>query len=143
MSAANYDFSIEQGTSYRLTFVYKDSDGNPIDITNWCARLVMKTAYKDIAKKNLSSTIIYSSTNTDYSQYKFYIDGADGKVTLLFPADTTNDFDFDTAKYDIELQSPEDFYAQGGHYTLRILYGIISIIKRHSGSILGLDCQNT
>jgi hypothetical protein len=141
MSAANYDFSIEQGTSYRLTFIYKDSDGNAIDITNWCARLVMKTAYKDIAKKSLSSTIIYSSTNTDYSQYKFYIDGIEGKVTLLFPADTTNNFDFDTAKYDLELQSPDDFYTNGGNYTIRILYGLITIAKRNSGSAIVLDCQ--
>lgn len=141
MSAANYDFSIEQGTSYRLTFIYKDSDGNPINITNWCARLVMKTAYKDIAKKSLSSTIIYSSTNTAYSQYKFYIDGIQGKVTILFPADTTNNFDFDTTKYDLELQSPDDFYALGGNYTIRILYGLITIVKRNSGSAIVLDCQ--
>jgi hypothetical protein len=141
MSAANYDFPIEQGTSYRLTFIYKDSDGNAINITNWCARLVMKTAYKDIAKKNLSSTIIYSSTNSDYSQYKFYIDGTQGKVTLLFPAGTTNNFDFDTAKYDIELQSPEDFYTSGGNYTMRILYGTITVVKRNSGSIVALNCN--
>jgi len=141
MSAANHDFSIEQGTSHSLVFVYKNADGNPINITNWCARLVMKTSYKDIAKKNLTTTIIYSTTNINYSNYKFYIDGINGRVTLLLPTETTNGYDFDTAKYDIELQSPQDFYAQGGNYTLRILYGIITIIKRNSGSILGLDCQ--
>ena len=141
MSAANYDFPIERGSSYRLAIVYKDADRNPIDITDWCARLTMTTAYKDIAKKSLSSTLVYSTTNTDYTQYKFYIEGSEGKITLLLPADTTNSYDFDTAKYDLELQSPDDFYALGGNYTIRILYGLITIVKRNSGSSVALDCQ--
>ncbi len=37
MSAGNYDFKIEQGTSFRMSLVYKDANGDPIDITNWCA----------------------------------------------------------------------------------------------------------
>lgn len=141
MSAANHDFSIEQGSSYRLAIVYKDADRNPIDITDWCARLTMKTAYKDIAKKNLSSTLVYTTTNTNYSLYKFYIDGTEGKITFLLPSDVTNNYDFDTAKYDLELQSPDDFYTNGGNFTIRILYGLITITKRNSGSNTALDCQ--
>lgn len=38
MAASKYDFSIEQGTSFRLAITYKDKDKNPIDITNYCAR---------------------------------------------------------------------------------------------------------
>lgn len=141
MSAANHNFSIEQGSSYRLTIVYKDADRNPIDITGWCARLTMKTSYKDISKKNLSSTLVYTTTNADYSLYKFYIEGSEGKIIFLLPSDVTNDYDFDTAKYDLELQSPDDFYTNGGNYTTRILYGLITIIKRNSSSTVALDCQ--
>lgn len=141
MSAAKYDFSIEQGTSHKLTFVHKDGLGNITDLTGWCARLTMKTEYKDIAKKSLASTIIYTTNNTNYSLYKFYIDGPEGKVTLLLPADVTNGFDFDTAKYDLELQSPEDFYTNGGNYTSRVLYGTITLIKRYSSYQTALDCQ--
>lgn len=142
MSAANYDFSIEQGTSHKLALVYKDADRNPIDITDWCARLTMRTAYKDIAKKNLASTLVYTTTNTNDSLYKFFIEGAEGKITLLLPSDVTNNYDFDTAKYDLELQSPDDFYAEGGYFTTRILYGLITIIKRNSSSIIALNCQD-
>ena len=109
MSAANYNFSIERGTSFRLSLIYKDSNENPINITNWCARLTMKTEYNSVSKKSLSATKIYSTTNLDYSLYKFFIDGPEGKLTLLLPSDTTNDFDFDSAKYDLELQSDDTF----------------------------------
>ena len=90
MSAAQYDFSIEQGSSFRLSLVYKDSNGVAIDITNWCARLIWKT------NSNLTQT--YSSGNADVSNYKFTIDGPNGKLLLEFPATTTNGFDFTSAK---------------------------------------------
>ena len=70
MSAAQYDFSIEQGSSFRLSLVYKDSNGAAIDITNWCARFIWKT--------NSNLTQIYSSGNADVSTYKFTIDGPNG-----------------------------------------------------------------
>jgi hypothetical protein len=134
MAAAKYDFSIEQGSSFRLSFIYKDGDGNVIDLTGWCARLVWKD--------NQNNTITYSTTNIDYTEYKFTIDEPNGKLTLLFPADTTNNFDFTNAKYDLELQSPDDYYAGGGKYTTRLLYGTITLIKRFSKNSTVLDCQN-
>ena len=141
MPAAKHDFSIEQGSSFRLIISYKDIDRNIIPLNNWCARLIMKTAYKEIAKKSLSTTLLFDTNNTNYSLYKFYIDGATGVLNLLIPSDVTNDYDFDTAKYDIEMQSPDDFYTYGGNYTLRILYGNITINKRNSGYKTELDCQ--
>ena len=141
MSAAKYDFYIEQGSSFRLALTYKDSEENIIDLTNWCARLIMTTKYKNIAQRSLSTTKIYSTTNVDYTLYKFYIDGPNGKIIFMLPSDVTNDFDFDTANYDLELQSPDEFYGDGGNYTIRLLYGVITINKRQSESDTALDCQ--
>lgn len=134
MSAAQYDFSIEQGSSFRLSLVYKDSNGVAIDITNWCARLIWKT------NSNLTQT--YSSGNLDISNYKFTIDGPNGKLLLEFPATTTNGFDFTSAKYDLELQSDNDFYSGGGKYTIKLLFGNASIVKRYSKSTTVLGCQS-
>jgi hypothetical protein len=134
MSAAQYDFSIEQGSSFRLSLVYKDSNGVAIDITNWCARLIWKT------NSNLTQT--YSSGNADVSNYKFTIDGPNGKLLLEFPATTTNGFDFTSAKYDLELQSDNDFYSSGGKYTIKLLFGNASIVKRYSKSTTVLGCQS-
>jgi hypothetical protein len=134
MAASKYDFSIEQGTSFRIALIYKDSEGNPINLTNWCARLIWKT--------NNGTTQTFSTDNLDYSVYKFIIDEAAGKLTLLIPADTTNGFNFTIAKYDLELQSPDDLYDGGGKYTIRLLFGTINLAKRNSQSVIALDCNH-
>lgn len=132
MPATKYDFNIEQGSSFRLSLVYKDSNGNPIDLTNWCARLIWTT------NSNISQTFI--STNLDYSVYKFTIDPLLGKLTLMIPPDTTNGFNFNTAKYDLELQSDEDFYIGAGKDIIRLLYGTVTLDKRYSRVATSLDC---
>lgn len=132
MAAGKYDFVIEQGTSFKLAFIYRDSTGNPVDLTDWCARLIWKTSS--------GNTQIFTTSNIDLSVYKFYIDGPEGKVVLLLPANTTNNFTFSEAKYDLELQSPDDLYNGGGKYTVRVLVGTIAISKRNSHSNTNLEC---
>jgi len=134
MSASKYDFDIEQGSSFTISIVYKDAEKNIVNLTNWCARLTWTT--------NTNSTQVFSTENTDMSLYKFYIEGSNGKVTLMIPAATTNDFNFKTAKYDLELQSPDEMYVGGGKFTTRILFGVINFIKRNSKSVADLDCQS-
>jgi len=133
MAASKYDFSIEQGTSFKISLIYKDAEGTPVNLTNWCARLTWVT--------NNNITQVFTSENIDHSVYKFSIDGINGKLTLLIPSDTTNAFNFYTAKYDLELQSPDDLYNGGGKYTIRLLFGNIDIIKRHSHNPNSLECQ--
>ncbi len=132
MSAAQYDFTVEQGSSFKISLVYKDKDKNIVDLTDWCARLIMKP--------NTGDPIVFTTTNLDYSTYKFYIDGPEGKIVLLIPASTTNNWDFKLAKYDLEIQSPDDLYSGGGKYTARILFGNITIIKRFSLSSTSMSC---
>jgi hypothetical protein len=88
MAASKYDFAIEQGTSFKISLIYKDANGDPINLTNWCARLIWKT--------NTNTTFIFSSENPDHSVYKFQIDEFAGKLTLMIPANTTNSFNFNS-----------------------------------------------
>lgn len=132
MSATQYDFNVEQGSSFKISLVYKDKDKNVVDLTDWCARLMMKT--------NTNKTLLFETTNIDYSVYKFYIDGPNGKIVLMIPAETTNNWNFKLARYDLELQSPDDLYTGGGKYTTRLIYGKINIIKRFSLSSDGMSC---
>lgn len=132
MAATKYDFPIEQGSSFRLSLVYKDANNNPIDLTNWCARLVWTT------NKNVTQTFI--TTNNDFSVYKFIIEPILGKLTLMIPPETTNNFAFNNAKYDLELQSDEDFYYGAGKDVIRLLYGTVTINKRFSKASNILDC---
>jgi len=134
MSAAKYDFQIEQGSSFSMSLVYKDDDGNVIDLTGWCARIIWKT--------NLNTTQTFTTENLDYTTYKFTIEPELGRLKFLLPADTTNNFGFSTAKYDLELRSDEDLYAGGGKQVLRLLYGTATVIKRFSKSSELLECDN-
>lgn len=132
MAASKYDFNIEQGSSFKLTIVYKDDNGIPIDISNYCARLTWRAGNQDIE--------IFSTENQDLSLYNFYIDGPTGQLVFLLPATVTNDLDFSTAKYDLELQSDQDLYDGGGKEITRILYGTITLIKRNSQINTTLAC---
>lgn len=132
MSAAKYDFQIEQGSSFSLALVYKDDNGTAIDLTGWCARIVWKT--------NVNTTQTFTTENLDYSTYKFTLEPAIGKLTFLLPAETTNNLSFATAKYDLELRSDEDLYDGGGKRVIRLLYGTVTIIKRFSKSSDLLEC---
>lgn len=133
MSAGNYDFNIEQGTSFRMSLVYKDANGDPIDITDWCARLTWRTSS--------NVTQIFTTENTDLTAYKFEIVGSEGRINFLLPASTTNSFDFSSAKYDLELQANYNHYTEGGKYTVRIVYGTVNVIKRNSKLEVPLECQ--
>lgn len=133
MAASKYDFSIEQGASFKISLVYKDANGSPVDLTDWCARLIWKT--------NSGVVQTFSTENIDYSVYKFTIEPLIGKLTLLIPANTTNNFTFNTAKYDLELQSDDDLYNGGGKSIIRLLYGIVTISKRFSQSSELLECN--
>lgn len=131
MAAAEYNFTIQQGSSFTISFTYKDSSNTAVDISNWCARIIMTTSD--------NQTITYSSGTTN-SNYKMTVDGVNGKITLLLPAITTNNFTFKTAKYDLELESDDVLYTGGGNYTDRILYGTITILKRSSHNSTILEC---
>lgn len=136
MAASQYDFKIEQGSSFRMSLIYKDSNGTAIDLANYCARLVWKT--------NTNVTQTFSSENSDYSTYKLFIEtpSTDGKITFLLPASTTNSYGFSTAKYDLELQDTSSLlYTEGGPETFRILFGNIQVVKRYSKSSDLLDCS--
>jgi hypothetical protein len=115
MAATKYDFSIEQGTSFRISITYQDSNKQPINISNYCARLVW-------------------TTDTGV------IDGTIGKIILMLPASITNSFNFGTAKYDLELKSDQDLYEGGGKQTSRLLYGKVSLIKRNSRDTTEISC---
>ena len=133
MPASKYDFSIEQGTSFKLSLIYKDANQNPINISNWCARLIWTT--------DEGATQVFTTRNIDYSVYKFSVDGPAGKLLLQIPAATTNLFTFSKAKYDLELESPNEMYYGGGKETIRLIYGSIKIVLRYSENNTLLDCQ--
>jgi len=122
MPAANYNFTLEKGTAFVISFEYKDNEENPINLTNWLARLRWKDNQDNI--KTFHS-------NTRNSEYEFTISPLEGKLTLKIPAGQTASYSFQSAVYDLELQEPNDLYSGGGKKVFRILEGNISTIERN------------
>jgi hypothetical protein len=132
MAASRYDFAIEQGSTFKISLVYKDGAKNVIDLTGWCARLTWKN--------NKGNMYQFFTTNTDYGQYKFSIDGPNGVISLIIPASSTNQFLFNNAKYDLELLSPDPISSETGEYVTRILFGDIKIVPRYTNSNNEMSC---
>lgn len=93
MAAATYNFFIEQGSFFEITFQYLDVNGNPIDLTNYCIRLRMKD--------NNNFVRLYSSSVQceNYTLSK----NIDGNITWSLPAFSTKDFIFSSAVYDLDV----------------------------------------
>lgn len=123
MAAANYNFSIEKGTSFVISFQYQDSNEVPLDLTNWCARI------KWIDNNN-NTTIWYTNSITD--DYSFTLEPTIGRIVMKIPASKTALIDWVSARYDLDLQEPTYLYStnlEDNKKVYRILEGTISIIE--------------
>lgn len=124
MPAADYSFTIEKGTAFVIAFEYRDDQNIPINITNWCARI----RWIEDQENPVIRTFV---TNTRNTEYEFTIDPDVGKIILKIPASQTAQYNFGSARYDFELQEPNDLYSGGGKKIFRILQGTVSLISRN------------
>jgi phage baseplate assembly protein gpV len=103
MTAATYDFQIEQGATLSKNFVWKTSDGAPIDLTNYAGKLQVRssvtsdTVLLEMSTQNgriqlggTAGTIVLAMANTETSAitwlrgvYSFELTAPDGTVTRL------------------------------------------------------------
>jgi hypothetical protein len=130
MPAANHPFSIEQGSDFQITFRYVDENNSTVNLTNWY-----------VLFKFVSNTgQIYSFDNitetTDYSLVAY----STGDVVVDIPAHITNNYTFDSANYDLDLQEPNEQYPGSGLKRYRLAQGTISIVKRNT-TIPAFDIQ--
>jgi hypothetical protein len=110
MPAGNYDIYIEQGATLSLPIIWKDSDGNVINITGYTARM-------QVRQTRPSTTVLLSATTENG---KLVIDGSNGKVTISLSATDTSAITWLTGVYDLELASP------GGVVT-RLIEGSVTV----------------
>lgn len=97
MSAAQYDITIEQGASFRLSLRLRNSSGEYIDFTGYAARMQVRET-KDAA----SAVLDLTSTGGDITL------ASDGTVTVLVDATDTAALDVPSAGYgyyDLEIES--------------------------------------
>lgn len=114
MSAARYDFIMEQGATfdYVITF-YSDSSGTiPFDLTGYTARM-------DI-KNNIDDATAIISLTTDNG--RITLGGVNGTVQLVVSATDTAALNFERGVYDLELQS-------GSGVVTRLIQGAVTFEK--------------
>lgn len=95
--AATYDFTIEQGTSQTVNFVWKDSAGNPVDLTGFTARAQVRKTYS-------TADYLISLTTEDSG---ITLGGAAGTVVLHFTPAKTTPVTAKSGVYDVELVSSD------------------------------------
>ena len=123
MPAANYNFTIEQGSSFAISFQYLDNEQtlltSPTGVQGYAER---EDAIDPDTGTNRIRTFV---TPTISAEYSFTTIPKEGKMILKIPANETATYDFNTANYDLELQEPNDLYSGGGKIVFRILQGIV------------------
>lgn len=122
MSAATHNFAIEQGSDNQIIFEYFDENNRPVDLRNFHIVLNMIT--------NTGSTISFNNF-TKTNTYAF-VGGPDGRMVLDIPAKTTNNYIFNTAVYDLDIQEPNEQFTGSGFKRYRFSQGTITIIKRNT-----------
>jgi len=92
--AGNWCFEIEQGATFSRVLTWKDSAGDPIDLTGYTARMQLRQY------KSSGAVILELTTGADG---RIALGGAAGTITLEVDADDTAEVTTDEGVYDLEL----------------------------------------
>ena len=112
MAAGIYNFTIEQGTTFKRTFKYKDANGDGVDLSSHSVRMQIR--------KNIGGDLI--SSFTEEGSDKFTVGGvANNEFTLVIAAASTSAYTFNTAVFDIEIEKDSE--------VTRLLQGKIKLSK--------------
>lgn len=124
MAAAIYNFDIEQGSDFDITFVYNDENGLPVDLSGKCVVLQMEPSdgsacyrFSSAANATINSDGWHLNTNSN------------GEVLFKILSSLTNQYDFDNAVYDLDLLI---FNENTINSSIRLATGSITILRRNA-----------
>jgi len=115
MKAGRYSFTIQQGTTTEFEVIYKDSNLEPVNISNFHSRMQIRPDYADFTDE----VNICLSSSLDVDGSGLYMNGLSGSIRVYMSAAKTQEFDFDDGLYDLELYS--------GSFAQRLLEGKVKI----------------
>ena len=116
MAAGIYNFTIEQGATFKRTFRYKDSNGNPISLSGSLVRMQIR--------QNVNSDVVIDEFTSNNNSFVLTTPAGGSEVNqinLEITATETAAFNFNNAVYDIEIDS--------GDEVIRLLQGKIKLSK--------------
>jgi len=100
MTAGSHDITIEQGATFRLSLIWKDSAGALVDLTGYTARMQVRRRHSSEDPPALSLT----SAAGD-----IVLGGTAGTIVVTAAATVTDDIDFKAGVYDLELEDSTGF----------------------------------
>ena len=124
MAAGKYNFTIEQGTTVNFELQYKDSSGSAVNLTGYGGRMQIRPDYADNTKASylyLSSSIGEDGTGLNFSGSNGLNPPQSGTIGVYISAYSSSTLNFDSALYDIEIQS--------GSLVTRLLQGTIKLSR--------------
>lgn len=96
MTAATHNITIEQGATFTLNLVYKDSAGTPINLSGYSARMQIRRTYT-----SPSALATFTTQNG-----RIVLGTSSGTVAVKGDAALTAALAAKTAVYDLELVNP-------------------------------------
>jgi hypothetical protein len=112
MAAGKLDLFVEQGATFTYTLTLTDDVGAPVNLTGYTARMQMRRA--------VQATPALISLTTENG--RITITPLTGVITLTIEAAATASLNFQTAVYDLEIQS-------AGGIVTRVLQGNVALSK--------------
>jgi hypothetical protein len=94
--AAKYDIIIDKGSTWQRTLTIKDSDGIPVDLTDYYAEL-------DIRITEFSEE---TAIQLDSNSSSIVLGGTSGTISLIIEPTDTSAFTIPAGKHDLKLVSP-------------------------------------
>ena len=124
MAAGRYSFVIEQGATLDFEIEYTDSNGDPVDLTNYDGRMQIKNTQGGTSYITLSSSLNNDNTGLNFSGSKNLVPPSSGTIGIFISAYSSSLLDFKEAVYDLEIVS-------GSEYPIvtRVLEGKIRLSK--------------
>lgn len=124
MAAGKYSFVIEQGSTTNFEIQYKDSSNNPVDLTGYSGRMMIRSAYAD--NNPTTYVTLLNSLDPDGTGLNFYgsegtMPLTSGSIGIFISAASSSALTFTEAFYDLEIVS--------GSVVTRLLEGKVKLSK--------------
>ena len=121
MAAGKYSFIIEQGATTDFEIVWKDGNGDVVNLSDYHARMQIRSGYGSDSTLHisLSSSLDSDGTGLNLSGSNGTNPLSSGSIGIFISAASSSAFDFNEAKYDLELVS--------GSYVTRLIEGKVKL----------------
>ena len=116
MAAGKYSFVVEQGSTFELELQYKDSNNNPINLSDYQGRMQFRPSVDSTTiVASFSSTLSPDGTGINFSGSNGTTPPTSGSIGIYISATSSSAFTFSEVVYDLEITS--------GSYVVRLLEG--------------------